>query len=77
MRGPSSFAVPEGWLARLAAHPDDGSPVFDDGAGRRFSHLPERSLTIASAIKVMHLLVYTTAVAQGRIDPAAQVRVGD
>lgn len=74
---PPDQSTPEGWLARLATHPDDVSAVFDDGTGRRFSHLPERPLTIASAIKVVHLLAYTTAVAHGRIDPAEQVRVGD
>lgn len=77
LAAPPDQSTPEGWLARLAAHRDDVSAVFDDGAGRRFGHLPERSLTIASAIKVVHLLAYTTAVAQGRLDPAEQVRVGD
>ncbi|MGW4402097.1 serine hydrolase [Amycolatopsis nivea] len=74
---PPDQSTPEGWLARLAAHRDDVSAVFSDGAGRRFSHLPDRSLTVASAIKVVHLLAYTTAVAEGRLDPAEQVRVGD
>ncbi|SFQ45614.1 serine hydrolase [Amycolatopsis rubida] len=74
---PPDQSTPEGWLARLAAHRDDVSAVFSDGTGRRFSHLADRSLTIASAIKVVHLLAYTTAVARGRLDPDEQVRVGD
>ncbi|MGW7538246.1 serine hydrolase [Amycolatopsis sp. NPDC054798] len=77
LAAPPDQSTPEGWLARLAAHRDDVSAVFSDGTGRRFSHLADRSLTIASAIKVVHLLAYTTAVAQGRLDPAEQVRVGD
>ncbi|MFE3177762.1 serine hydrolase [Amycolatopsis sp. NPDC059090] len=74
---PPDQSTPEGWLARLAARRGDVSAVFADGTGRRFSHLPDRSLTVASAIKVVHLLAYTTAVARGRLDPAEQVRVGD
>ncbi|WP_406628747.1 serine hydrolase [Amycolatopsis sp. WGS_07] len=74
---PPDQSTPEGWLARLAAHRDDVSAVFSDGAGRRFSHLADRSMVVASAIKVVHLLAYTTAVAQGRLDPDEQVRVGD
>ncbi|WP_336159226.1 serine hydrolase [Amycolatopsis sp. VC5-11] len=74
---PPDQSTPEGWLARLAVHRDDVSAVFSDGAGRRFSHLADRSLVVASAIKVVHLLAYTTAVAEGRLDPDEQVRVGD
>ncbi|UKD55352.1 class A beta-lactamase-related serine hydrolase [Amycolatopsis sp. FU40] len=74
---PPDQSTPEGWLARLAAHRDDVAAVFSDGAGRRFGHLADRSLVVASAIKVVHLLAYTTAVAEGRLDPDEQVRVGD
>ncbi|MFD2468621.1 serine hydrolase [Amycolatopsis silviterrae] len=77
LAAPPDQSTPEGWLARLAAHRDDVSAVFSDGAGRRFSHLPDRSMVVASAIKVVHLLAYTTAVAEGRLDPDEQVRVGD
>ncbi|WP_037369762.1 serine hydrolase [Amycolatopsis orientalis] len=77
LAAPPGQSTPDGWLARLAAHRADVSAVFSDGTGRRFGHLPDRSLTIASAIKAVHLLAYTTAVAQGRLDPAEQVRVGD
>jgi hypothetical protein len=74
---PPDQSTPEGWLARLAAHRGDVSAVFDDGTGRRLRHLPDRPRPLASAIKALHLLAYTTAVAEGRLDPAEQVRVGD
>jgi len=77
LAGPLDQSTPEGWLARLSAHRDDVSAVFDDGTGRCFGHLPDRQRPLASAIKVVHLLAYTTAVAEGRLDPAEPVRVGD
>ncbi|MET9267984.1 serine hydrolase [Amycolatopsis sp. NPDC004079] len=74
---PPDQSTPEGWLARLAAHRDDVSAVFADGAGRRLTHLADRPRPLASAIKAVHLLAYTTAVAEGRLDPDEPVRVGD
>ncbi|WP_116206293.1 serine hydrolase [Amycolatopsis circi] len=74
---PPDQSTPEGWLARLAARPGDVSAVFADGAGRRLTHFADQPRPLASAIKAVHLLAYTTAVAEGRLDPAEPVRVGD
>ncbi|ATY10540.1 hypothetical protein CU254_08755 [Amycolatopsis sp. AA4] len=72
---PPDQSTPEGWLARLAAHRDDVSAVFSDRTC--FEHRPDQQRPLASAVKVVHLLAYTTAVAEGRLDPAEPVRVGD
>ncbi|WP_033295544.1 serine hydrolase [Amycolatopsis jejuensis] len=71
------LSTPERWLARFAAHRNDVSAVFDDGVRHRLHHLPSVARPLASAIKVVHLLAYATAVAAGRLDPAEPVRVGD
>ncbi|MFT7874027.1 MULTISPECIES: serine hydrolase [Amycolatopsis] len=59
----------------FAEHRDDVSIVADDGTNR-LSHHAEVPRVLASTIKVVHLLAYTTAVAGG-LDPAEPVRVGD
>ncbi|MBB4685173.1 serine hydrolase [Amycolatopsis jiangsuensis] len=75
--GDPDLTTEEGWLARLAAHREDVSAVVDDGAGHRFGHRAATPRPLASTVKVVHLLAYTTAVVSGRLDPDEQVRVGD
>src|SRR6266540_727431 len=65
------------WLEWLAGHRGDVSVVADDGAGQRFAHNADVPRVLASTIKVVHLLAYTTAVAGGRLDPGEPVPVGD
>ena len=59
----------------FAEHRDDVSIVADDGR-HRLAHHAGVPRVLASTIKVVHLLAYTTAVADG-LDPAEPVRVGD
>jgi hypothetical protein len=59
----------------FAAHRDDVSVVADDGRNH-LTHNAGVPRVLASTIKVVHLLAYTTAVAGG-LDPAEGVRVGD
>nr|WP_154676104.1 serine hydrolase [Amycolatopsis benzoatilytica] len=74
---PPDQSTPEGWLARLAARPGDAAAMFADGTGNHLRHRQDQPQPLASAIKVVHLLAYTTAVAEGWLDPAEPVRVGD
>ncbi|WP_086847781.1 serine hydrolase [Amycolatopsis kentuckyensis] len=59
----------------FAEHRDDVSIVADDGRNH-LAHHADVPRVLASTIKVVHLLAYTTAVAGG-LDPAEPVRVGD
>lgn len=59
----------------FAEHRDDVSIVADDGRNH-LAHHADVPRVLASTIKVVHLLAYTTAVADG-LDPAEPVRVGD
>jgi hypothetical protein len=59
----------------FAEHRDDVSIVADDGR-HHLAHNADVPRVLASTIKVVHLLAYTTAVAGG-LDPAEEVRVGD
>lgn len=67
----------DGWLGRLAARPDEVALVVDDGRGGVVSHAPDRAMPLASAVKVVHVAAYGRAVAEGRVRPDEQVRVGD
>ncbi|MEU0537763.1 serine hydrolase [Amycolatopsis tolypomycina] len=60
----------------FAEHPDDVSIVADDGR-HHLAHHADVPRVLASTVKVVHLLAYTTAVAEGGLDPAEPVRVGD
>ncbi|AUI60651.1 serine hydrolase [Amycolatopsis sp. BJA-103] len=80
--GTASAAEPDtgteqGWLDWLAAHRRDISVVIDDGAGRRASRNADVRRLLASSVKVVHLSAYAVAVAEGRLDPKEQIRVGD
>lgn len=65
------------WLEWLAGHRRDVSVMADDGRGRRLSHNADVPRVLASTVKVVHLLAYTTAVAQGQLDPDEPVPVRD
>ncbi|GAA4614023.1 serine hydrolase [Saccharopolyspora hordei] len=74
---PPDLATAEGWLDWISAHRDGLGLVLDDGRGHRLVHRPHAAQPLASAVKVVHLAAYSTAVAEGRLDPQEQVRVGD
>lgn len=67
----------QGWLDWITAHRRDVSVLIDDGAGRRAALNTDVERVLASSIKVVHLSAYATAVAEGRLDPNEQIRVGD
>src|SRR3954451_22753478 len=71
--GGEPFTAFRAWLA---GHRDDVSVVADDGRDH-LAHHAEVPRVLASTVKVVHLLAYTTAVADGRLDPREPVRVGD
>ncbi|MER7015994.1 serine hydrolase [Saccharopolyspora sp. NPDC000359] len=74
---PPDLATPEGWLTWINAHRDGLGLVLDDGRGNRLLHRPHAAQPLASAVKVVHLAAYSSAVAEGRLDPSEPVRVGD
>lgn len=61
----------------ITANPDRASVLVDDGRGTTVSHLADRPRPIASAVKVVHLVAYAQAVADGRLDPAGPVPVAE
>lgn len=67
----------QGWLDWIAAHRRDVSVLIDDGAGRCAALNPGVRRVLASSIKVVHLSAYAAAVAEGRLDPREEIRVGD
>lgn len=67
----------DGWLGILAASPGDVGLVVDDGRGSVVSHAPDAQMPVASAAKIVHVAAYGRAVAEGRLRPDEQVRVGD
>jgi len=69
--------TPEAWLAWFGEHRGDVSVVADDGAGNSLRYNEDVPRVLASAIKVVHLLAYAIAVAEGRLDPEERIRVGD
>ncbi|CAM00954.1 beta-lactamase family protein [Saccharopolyspora erythraea NRRL 2338] len=74
---PPDLSTPDGWLSWISTHRDGFAIVLDDGLGARLSHRPRQARPLASAVKVIHLAAYATAVAEGRLDPDEQIRVGD
>lgn len=67
----------DGWLGIMAATPGDVGLVVDDGRGSVVSHAPDAQMPVASAAKIVHVAAYGRAVAEGRLRPDEQVRVGD
>lgn len=74
---PADLSTPAGWLTWADAHRDQLSLTVDDGRGAHLHHHPHRQRPLASAGKAVHLTAYATAVAEGRLHPDEQVRVGD
>jgi hypothetical protein len=80
--GTASAAGPDttteqGWLDWIAAHRSSVSVLIDDGAGSRAALNADVRRLLASSIKVVHLSAYAVAVAEGRLDPREQIRIGD
>lgn len=73
----ADVSTAEGWRGYLAENPDEVSLVIDDGRGNHVESDADRERPAASAIKVVHLLAYATAVAEGRLDPAERIDVAD
>lgn len=72
----ADLSTPEGWLEWIGAHPDRIALVVD-GPHEPLTHRARAAQPLASAVKVVHLAAYATAVAEGRTDPQEHVRVGD
>ncbi|MBI8999474.1 class A beta-lactamase-related serine hydrolase [Corynebacterium sp. CCM 9185] len=80
--GDTDLSESSGWVAHLAAHPDDSAVVIipdataPDGPDtvRKNTDTP---LDIASAAKIIHLLAYADAVTDGTIDPDTPVPVSE
>ncbi|MBI8990056.1 serine hydrolase [Corynebacterium meridianum] len=78
----ADLTTTRGWIAHLAAHPDDTALVIipdaatPDGTGtvRKKADTP---LDVASAAKIIHLLAYADAVADGTLRPDTQVPVAE
>ncbi|ASR37219.1 hypothetical protein BAY61_21960 [Prauserella marina] len=67
----------EGWVGYLGAHPGDVALVADDGRGRIVERRAHEVQPMASAGKVLNLVAYAMAVAEGTVSPGDPVRVGD
>ncbi|MDI5976197.1 serine hydrolase [Amycolatopsis magusensis] len=65
------------WLDWMAANRAKVGAMVDDGAGRVLAHRAKEPMVLASTVKIVHLTAYAQAVAEGRLDPAEQIRVGD
>ncbi|MEU6127816.1 serine hydrolase [Saccharopolyspora sp. NPDC047091] len=76
-RAEADLSTPDGWLAWIAEHRDRLALVLTDTTGLRLEHRAETPQPLASAVKAAHLAAYATAVADGRLDPAERIRVGD
>lgn len=74
---PPDLATPEGWLTWISAHRDQLGLIVDDGRRQRLTHRADDAQPLASAVKVVHLAAYSAAVAEGRLDPNEQIRLGD
>lgn len=71
------LSTADGWLTWIADNRDHLALALTDTAGLRIAHRARTPQPLASAVKVAHLAAYATAVAEGGLDPAEQVRVGD
>jgi hypothetical protein len=65
------------WLDWIAAHREAVAVAASDDAWGAIEHRERRPHVLASTIKIVHLSAYATAVAEGRLDPQEQIRVGD
>ncbi|MCA1187450.1 class A beta-lactamase-related serine hydrolase [Saccharopolyspora sp. 6T] len=76
-RTEADLSTADGWLTWIAQHRDRLALVLTDTTGPLLAHRAGSPQPLASAVKAAHLAAYATAVADGRLDPAEQVRVGD
>ncbi|MFC7562654.1 serine hydrolase [Actinomadura namibiensis] len=68
------FGTAEDVLRHLTAHPGDAALVtYRPGRPPEVAHRGGAPAPVASAIKIVHLAAYATAVARGRLDPAERV----
>ncbi|ASO21402.1 hypothetical protein FHR81_002373 [Actinoalloteichus hoggarensis] len=65
------------WWAYLAENRDSAGLVFDDGRGTTWSLGADEPKPFASTRKILHLAAYSLAVAEGEIDPASTVTLGE
>ncbi|WP_369255884.1 serine hydrolase [Geodermatophilus amargosae] len=69
--------TPDGWLGWLAEHRDDVAVVVRSGDRAVVEHRAGEPQPVASALKVVHLAAWATAVQEGRPALDERVRVGD
>ena len=74
---PADVGSAQGWLGWLAEHREDVALVLDDGRGARLEHRADEPQPLASAVKVVHLAAWATAVRRGELRADQPVRVGD
>ncbi|APU16308.1 MULTISPECIES: serine hydrolase [Actinoalloteichus] len=65
------------WWAYLAENSESVGLVFDDGRGTTWSTGADEPKPFASTRKILHLAAYSLAVADGEIDPASTVTLGE
>ncbi|MBB5959856.1 hypothetical protein FHS29_006478 [Saccharothrix tamanrassetensis] len=68
---------PDDWLRWLRANRQHAAVVVDDGRGGRVAHRPHERQPLASAVKVVHLAGYGSAVGRGLAGPDERVAVGE
>lgn len=71
------LSTADGWLTWIAGNRDHLALTLTDTTGLRIAHRANTARPLASAVKAAHLAAYGTAVAEGRLDPHEQVRLGD
>lgn len=69
--------TPDDWIDWIHDHRPTVGLTADDGASDRLTHRSDQPQLLASAVKIIHLSAYATAVAQGSVDAQEQVRLGD
>ncbi|SDN59144.1 serine hydrolase [Allokutzneria albata] len=69
--------TPEAWVEWLRGNKDKVGVHLDNGVGGVVVHRQEVAQPLASAMKVVHLAAYATAVAERRLDPKRRVRIAD
>ncbi|MCX7444943.1 serine hydrolase [Corynebacterium sp. P7003] len=79
---PADLTTPDGWITHLAAHPDDSALVIIPDAATpdgpdTVRKNADTALDVASAAKIIHLLAYADAVADGSLDPDERVPVAE
>lgn len=75
--GDPDVTTPPGFLAYLAERPESFSLVVGLGDGAPVGHEVDVERPLASAVKVVHLGAYASAVDAGTLDPDEQVPVAD